>query len=206
MARDSDELNPSAWMLLRDARALVAEQTKSVMAAEKLLCSHLADSHIRWKYVQCSGEWQPLDPITARSSTFWRTDPPDHLDIDWDASSATRTGPANTIIKGSDDPNHPEGFRTLSAEVLQILVAMAQRGELPATNYTVNLIRLHHGDVLSMLQSAGFVVLAPPTTPAPAAPARRLSTKDWIAYMVKTPKGAGGKHSGLCSALGTASG
>lgn len=150
MARDADEHNASAWLLLRAARELVAENTRSTTAAEELLCSYLTGGYIHWRYKQCGGEWQPLDPIVIRSPLFWRADLPYRLAIDWDASRATRTGPANTIIKRIADPNHPEGFRTLAAADLQTLVAMAQRGKLPVTNYTVSLIQLHRGDVLNV--------------------------------------------------------
>lgn len=191
MTKDPDELNPAAWLLLRDARALVAEHTKSTAAAQRLLCSHLADGRIRWQYAQCCGDWQPLDPIADRSPSFWRPNLPYDLTIDWDASSATRTGPPNTIITAGADASQPDG-RTLSAEDLKLLRTMMLRGKLPATHYTVDLIRLHRDDVAAMLRSVGLVASAPPTPiPVPAAaPPPMVPAKKWLPDATKKhPRG-----------------
>ena len=188
MASDPDEFNASAWLLLCVARALVAGHTASDAAAETLLLLYLADGRIRWRFLRQVGEWQPLDPSVGHSPDFWRAEPPYALTIDWQASSATRTGPANNLITARGGASQP-GTRRLSAAQYEFLRAQMLRGELPATNYTVDLIRLHRGDVMDALRSAGFdttaaAAPAPVTVePAPAAavPAAKVPAKRWLA-------------------------
>jgi hypothetical protein len=159
------------WLLLRDALALVAERCKSQVEAQEFLLDHLQEGRIHWRYRKKSGHWPQMRDWGDEPGTpdwrFWHTTPgATHLEIDWENSSATRTGPA------PHSPNWPP------------LV-----GPEPLENFKLSLVRLSRPDTLAALRSV-FGQDTP--APAPVAvlasvapPERKLDPKVWLAKVRK---------------------
>jgi hypothetical protein len=88
MAKDAHE--PITWILLRDAKALVADIYQAEALTEKLLVEWLEAGQVRWR---CLDEME-----SARRAEFWqakRTNGRQTIDmlvIDWDESWARRRG------------------------------------------------------------------------------------------------------------------
>ena len=171
----TDDYIATRWLLLWETLALVTERCKSQTAAKEFLLQHLRDGRVGWCYWQKSGHWPRRrlrdedEPPGTPDWRFWHDDGErTHLTIDWESSSATRTGPV---------PHSPEWPPLAGPE--------------PPENFKVSLIRLRHADVLNALWYVnGGDPNNSPTLVAPKAP------KVWIAQAPK--KRPGESSTGVC--------
>jgi hypothetical protein len=175
MAEANDKSTTTDWLLLRDAWLLVAALCTPAMA-KRLILEYLRAGWLRWKYWQLSGDWHELDP-GGRNPKFWDdSSKAVSLVIDWHESRATRSvtpGVLVTIPPDVDDDLDAaqeqriwDEYESKKRELMQWLL----KGQLPPTCQTMELIRLHRGDLEAMLRATGLVApLAETTAEAVAA-------------------------------------
>jgi hypothetical protein len=163
------------WILLVDARDLVATFTKSRPAAEEFLYDHVGRGPlaalvpIRCRYRKCEGHravgWLTEDPDGGppiphnrdpfpSEARFWQPNAAtgEKLEVDWDNSTVHWTAPPRW------DPKWPRKLF----------------GPEPPSDFRVTQIFLHRGDLIAALRSAGYK-LEPATEPTPG-PSAELST------------------------------
>jgi hypothetical protein len=181
MAEADNKSSTTDWLLLRDAWLWVAGFCTPKMA-ERLILEYLRAGRLRWTFWQLRGVRHELDPHGLNPAFWDDSNAAVSLVIDWYESSATRSVTPGVLVTIPPDDDGLDAIREqhLWAEYEEQKVDLMQRllkGQLPPTNYTMELIRLHRGDLEAMMREAGL--LAPVSVELPSAlpPSTTDSTK-----------------------------
>ena len=144
MAGTGGDPNTPEWLLLNDALAYITKYTRSEKAAKELLLDYLKEGRMRWRCWKL--EFEKDDHTTLGAYRFfWASETNSQIDVDWDSSSATRSGPGWSL--GShDDETWP-------------IYDQRRMVRLHAS-----LVSLNHDDIKSTLRFVGLM----PRSPTPA--------------------------------------
>jgi hypothetical protein len=178
MAQDDSQVNPSAWLFLWEARALLKAPLKH---AERLLSSNLAAGRIAYRCHEISGIWNELDPKghfdPARLAADLEQWPPIFFDagapeltvtIDWEESSARRIDPRRRAVpidaeqaKATAGAASFGGYKILSSPDGKQHVRIDPK----TTDYRMDGVQVRRADVEVVMRAAGLML--PGQQPAP---------------------------------------
>jgi hypothetical protein len=198
MAGTADNTNISAadwWPLLSELLVFVSQCVRSDTAAKELLLDHFAADPIAWRFDRCKIEapettlpperWKqglpPISPgipgVAVIDRCFWMSRDYGQFNVDWEASSASYSGPLIELVSAPDGRG---GHRVTPFF-----------DSLWRVNIRVTLIRISAAPIIARLRSlkllppAAVSVSAPlgPSQPAPAM--TQFPPKTWLEKEMK---------------------
>jgi hypothetical protein len=148
-----DNTIPADWPLASDELTFVTKFTGSEERAKVLLLDGVTDDHIRWRCqsvtVDEKRDFQANPPIetppAAAYRFFWHRYDDSRVEFDWQTSCVRRVGPV--VRLGFDGVGNVWPIPDTRA----------------TSTWTANLVRFHHGDVVTRLVALGL--MRPPASP-----------------------------------------